>query len=114
MVYGVPPHPSRIHKVGRPKKSVPAHVEPEDESQEAPEEEPARTLEPGPLPRGAVSESDAARAALDASYEKPAEAVTYIKDTFGIDMNPQYFSAIKSNYKKAQAAKEPEPAKRGP
>jgi hypothetical protein len=103
--------------MGRPKKSVPVHIEPEDESQEAPEEEPVKALES--LPKDAVSQSNAARAALDAGYEKPAEAVKYIKDTFGIEMNPQYFSAIKTRTKGAPAAKKaapakPESAKRGP
>ncbi len=100
--------------MGRPKKSVPAPVEPEDESQETPDEEPARTIEPGPIPQGAVSQTDAARAALDAGYEKPAEAVKYIMDTFGIEMNPQYFSAIKTRTRgSAGEAKKAEPAKRG-
>jgi hypothetical protein len=89
--------------MGRPKKSVPAPIEPEDASQEEPDEEPAVVIEPEPvsLPTGAVSQSDAARAALDAGYEKPAQAVEYIKATFGIDMDPQYFSAIKSRTKAA-------------
>jgi hypothetical protein len=99
--------------MGRPKKSVPAHVEPEDEVQESPEEEPARVLESAPIPKGAVSQSDAARAALDAGYEKPAQAVEYIKTKFGIDMNPQYFSAIKTRTKSAPVAAKAEPAKRG-
>ena len=53
------------------------------------------------------NKSQAARAAIDAGYEKPGAAVEYIKDEFGIDMNPQHFSAIKSNYKKALAAESP-------
>ncbi len=97
--------------MGRPKKSAPAHVEPEDASQEIPDEEPARTLEPEPIPKGAVSQTDAARAAIDAGYEKPSEAVKYIKDKFGIDVNPTYFSAIKSRLGKGEA--KAEPAKRG-
>jgi hypothetical protein len=99
--------------MGRPKKSVAAVVEAEDEVQESPDEEPDQVLEPEPLPKGAVSQSDAARAALDAGYEKPAEAVSYIKETFGIDMNPQYFSAIKTRTKTSPAATKAAPAKRG-
>jgi hypothetical protein len=104
---------SRSPIMGRPKKSAPAHVEPEDESQEAPEEEPASTIEPEPgtIPQGAVSQTDAARAAMDAGYEKPAQAVEYIKTKFGLEMNPQYFSAIKSRLGKSEA--KAEPAKRG-
>ena len=108
--------------MGRPKKSAPKHVEPEEESQEIPEEEPAAVIEPeeedetGALPAGAVSQTDAARGALDKGYEKPAEAVKYIKDTFGIDMNPQYFSAIKTRLGKSGAKRAPatEPTRRGP
>jgi hypothetical protein len=47
-----------------------------------------------------VTKTQAARAAIEAGYEKPTEAVGYIKDRFGIDMNPQYFSSIKSQMKK--------------
>jgi hypothetical protein len=83
--------------MGRPKKTVPAPIEPKDISQDVPDEEPAKALET--LSRGAVSQSDAARAALNAGYDKPAEAVVYIKDKFGIDMDPQYFSAVKSRVK---------------
>ena len=56
--------------MGRPKKSVPAHVEPEPEfeSQEVPDEEPAAVIEPDddepvassepdPIPQGAVSQT---------------------------------------------------------
>ena len=49
------------------------------------------------------NKSQAARAAIDAGHEKPSEAVAYIKESFGIDMNPQHFSAIKSQYRKKQA-----------
>jgi hypothetical protein len=80
--------------MGRPKRTAPTPIEPEDISQDVPDEEPAKASET--LSNGAVSQSDAARAALDAGYDKPAEAVVYIKDRFGIDMNPQYFSAVKS------------------
>src|SRR4051812_1874734 len=87
--------------MARKKTAAPKHVEPEEESQEAPEEEPEAEDEPEAGEKG-LNKSQAARAAIDAGYEKPGEAVGYIKREFGIDMSPQHFSAIKSNYKKKQ------------
>ena len=82
--------------MGRPKKAAAAQpVEPEEESQEIPDEEP----QPTSLPEGAVNKAQAARAALDAGYEKPQQAVSYIKNTFGIEMTPTHFSAVKSQMK---------------
>ena len=102
--------------MGRPKKSAPAPIEPEDESQDTPEDAPARLRET--LPQGSVSQSDAARSAIEAGHEKPSEAVKYIKDKFGLDMNPQYFSSIKTRTRTAgepgSKKAEPEPARRGP
>ncbi|WP_435018529.1 hypothetical protein TA3x_000506 [Tundrisphaera sp. TA3] len=93
------------------KKPKPAEpVEPEEISQEVPETEPEfntdddieAELEEAKSPAKAMNKSQAARSAIDAGYEKPGPAVEYIKAEFGIDMNPQHFSAIKSNYKKKQ------------
>src|SRR5262245_58317540 len=53
----------------------------------------------------AMNKSRAARAAVDAGYEKPAEAVAYIKGIYGVDMSPQHFSAVKSRYKSEGAPK---------
>ncbi len=98
--------------MGRPKKSAPKHVEPEDESQEAPEEEPARTLEPS----GSVNQAELVRKAVAAGHEKPATGVPYIKTQFGVDIDPKYYSVAKSQLKKREANSSfaPEPAKRGP
>jgi hypothetical protein len=78
---------------------------------------PATVVEPTPKPEPTgktMNKSEAARAALDAGYEKPAEAVAFIKNTFGIDMDAQYFSAIKTRTNgKGEASKKAEPAKRG-
>jgi len=97
--------------MGRPKKSVPAHVGPEDESQEAPEEEPARTLEPN----GSVNQAELVRKAVAAGYEKPASGVPYIKTQFEVDIDPKYYSVAESQLKKREAKSSfaPEPAKRG-
>jgi hypothetical protein len=62
-----------------------------------------------------MNKSEAARAAIDAGYDKPATALPWIKETFGVEIGGQHFSAIKSQYLKKQA-EEPaktEPAKRG-
>jgi hypothetical protein len=97
--------------MGRPKKSVPAHIEPEDESQEAPEEEPARTLESS----GSVNQAELVRKAVAAGHEKPATGVPYIKAHFGVDIDPKYYSVAKSQLKKREAKSSvaSEPAKRG-
>jgi hypothetical protein len=98
--------------MGRPKKSVPAHIEPEDESQEAREEEPARALESS----SSVNQAELVRKAVAAGHEKPATGVPYIKTQFGVDIDPKYYSVAKSQLKKREAKSSfaPEPAKRGP
>ena len=88
---------------------APTPVEPEEESQEVPGEEPEveEDGEPKVGGRKGMNKSKAARAAIDAGYEKPIEAVAYIKRQFSIDMDPQRFSSIKSNYRKAQSEAKP-------
>ena len=98
--------------MGRPRKTTapaPAPVEPEEESQEVPDEEPEveEDGEPEVAGRKGMNKSKAARAAIDAGYEKPIEAVAYIKRQFGIDIDPQRFSSIKSNYRKSQGEEKP-------
>jgi hypothetical protein len=90
--------------MGRPKKSVLAHVEPE--------EEPAILLEPG----SSVNQAELVRKAVAAGHEKPATGVSYIKNHFGVDIDPKYYSVAKSQLKKREAKSSfaPEPAKRGP
>ena len=86
--------------------------------QDIPDEEPAAVIEPEPADESGgdgPNNSEAGRQAIRAGYEKPGPAVAWIKETFGIEMNPTHFSAIKSNYLKKQAtAPVAEPAKRGP
>jgi hypothetical protein len=100
--------------MGRPRTAKhPKHAEPEDEIQESPEEEAAVVIEPEPA-GDAPNKSEAARQAIDAGYDKPANALPWIKETFGIEIGGQHFSAIKSQYlKKQAAAPKTEPAKRG-
>ena len=91
--------------MARGKAKHPAPIEPEEESQEMPEVE--EDGEPEVAGRKGMNKSKAARAAIDAGYEKPVEAVAHIKRQFGIDMDPQRFSWIKSNYRKAQGEAKP-------
>jgi hypothetical protein len=94
--------------MGRPKKPAPRYVEPDDISQEEPGEETEGGGQEGhgfaPSDGETISKSAAARAAIDAGYDKPATAVGYIKNMFGVEIGGQHFSAIKSQYLKAQAA----------
>jgi hypothetical protein len=109
--------------MGRPrtaKHPKPAEIEPEDVSQEEPDEETEGGGQEGhgfaPSDGDGPSKSEAARQAIKAGYDKPATALPWIKKTFGIEMGGQHFSAIKSQYLKKQAAEptKAEPAKRGP
>ena len=102
----------------KPRNTVPKQVEPEDLSQEVPEEEPVVQLVKEPLEQPGekpMNKSQAARAAIDAGHDKPGPAVEYIKSQFGIEMSQPHFSAVKSGYKKANAAAaaKAKPAKRG-
>jgi len=45
---------------------------------------------------GTISKADAVRAALKAGHDKPQEASTYIKETYGLDVTPQVVSTYKS------------------
>jgi hypothetical protein len=91
------------------RKPAPASIEAEEISQEVPDGEPETAPESG---RRGPNKSKAARQAIDAGYEKPVEAVAYIKEMFGVDMNPQHFSAIKSNYKKKRGGAKPAASKK--
>ena len=54
----------------------------------------------GDAPFPTISKTDAVKAALDAGVEKPKLGVTYIKETFGLDMSPSHFSQMKTLGKK--------------
>lgn len=88
--------------MARKKTAAPKHIEPEDENQDVEEPETEGQNDEPEASGSGMNKSQAARAAIDAGYEKPGEAVAHIKAAYGIDMNPQHFSAIKSNYRKAQ------------
>jgi hypothetical protein len=83
-------------------KTSPKHRKPEDEGQDTP----SHVEKP-------VKKVDAAKAALNEGIESPQLAVAYIAKRFGIELDPQHFSSIKSQLKKKQGLAEPA-AKRGP
>ncbi len=93
--------------MGRPKKAVPKHVEPEEESQEVPEEQqaleatsPTRTTKSAP--QESVSKAEAVRRAVAAGVETPAQGVDYVMKHFGIEMDNKTFSLNRSQQKSRQ------------
>ncbi len=83
------------------KKQAVRHVEPEEISQDIPDEEPARVIDEdesddAPEANGSgQSKTDLIREAVQAGYEKPALGVGYIKKQHGVDIDPKYFSIVK-------------------
>jgi hypothetical protein len=92
--------------MGRAKKSAPKHVEPEDESQEAPEEEPAVVLESAFTPT--ISKAEAVRVALAEGLESPGDIHDFIKAKFGHEIPNQMVSSYKSQQKARDAKKQAE------
>jgi hypothetical protein len=86
--------------MGRPKKSVPVHVEPEDASQDIPDEEPASVIEPTP----GMSKADACRAALAAGIVDAEKAQAFTLSKFGVEIKATDFALYKSKQKKAGPA----------
>jgi hypothetical protein len=80
--------------MGRPKKSAPKHVEPEDESQEALEEFEAE--EEAETTGKAISKAAAVRDALEQGEDSPEDGTAYIKKIHGIEMTRQTFSSYMS------------------
>ena len=106
--------------MGRPKKSAPAPIEPEEESQEILEEEvDVEEVENDKFEESgngrSFNQAELVRKAVAAGHEKPATGVEYIKRHFGADIDPKYYSVAKSQFRKreAQSSFSPEPAKRG-
>jgi hypothetical protein len=102
--------------MARPKKSAPKPIEPEDASQEVPDEEPAVVIEPD---TPTISKAEAVRAALSAGKESPGDIHDFILKKFGHDIPNQMISSYKAQEKarqekkKATATSQAEPAKRG-
>ena len=101
--------------MGRPrtaKHPKPEAIEPEDESQEAPEEEAAVVIEPEP-PAATMSKADACRALLAEGITDNEDAIAAARSQFGIEIKATDYSLYKSKAKAAKATAKPEPAKRG-
>jgi hypothetical protein len=81
--------------MGRPKKSALKHIEPEDISQELPEEEPGAI----------ISKAEAIRAALSAGKQSPGEIHDFVLSKFGHDIPKQMVSSYKAQEKARQAKK---------
>jgi hypothetical protein len=90
-------------------RSATKPVEPEGKPQETPETEAAGAASEPATGGKAISKSAAARAALTEGIGSPKKACAFILDRFGIEMSPQHFSAVKSQWKSAKEA----PAKKG-
>jgi hypothetical protein len=107
--------------MGRPKKSAVKHIEPEDEVQESPEEEPTVVFEPEEESDGAsISKAAAVRDALAKGIDSPEAGIGYLNSVYGIVMTRQTFSSYKAQQKARDAKKQAaapakvQPAKRGP
>jgi hypothetical protein len=96
--------------MGRPKKSAPKHVESEDASQEVPDEEPARVLEPAPV--ATMSKADACRAALAAGIEDAEKAQEFTRSKFGVEIKATDFALYKSKAKQAAPATKAKPGRK--
>jgi hypothetical protein len=57
-----------------------------------------------------MTKTDAVKAAIAAGKDMPVEGVQWIKETHGLDIDPQHFSAIKSQARKKAGAA---PGRRG-
>jgi hypothetical protein len=87
--------------MGRPRKnSKSIAIEPEDISQDIEDRESLEATDPDEVGADMPNKTQAARAAIDEGYEKPSEAVAWIRSTYGMDLGAQHFSAIKSQLKK--------------
>jgi plastocyanin len=63
----------------------------------------ASEAEPKKAGQETISKSAAAKFALAEGYASPGDAVEFIKKRFGIEMDKQHFSAVKSQLKKKEA-----------
>ena len=104
--------------MGRLKKVVSTHVEPEDEVQESPDEEPEtdeaeqEDEKPESVPAASMSKASVCRAALAEGIETTEEAVRFAMTRYGMEIKPTDFTLYKSKEKAKQGVSS-EPAKRG-
>lgn len=99
------------------KASAPKHVEPEDASQESPDDEggtPVAKLGREAKGGETITKAAAIRRALAEGYTKYEDAGPFIKSQFGHDVSPGHFAASKSREKPAGEAAEPKKRGRKP
>ena len=101
--------------MGRPKKSALSPIEPEEESQEIPEEEPevqeeADEPEPAHAPTATMTKADVCRALLAEGLTENEEAVAAAKSRFGIEIKPTDFSLYKSKEERSRGHRKARPA----
>ena len=94
--------------MARKKTAAPKHVEPEEESQSLPEEEP-ETEDDEPEAGGKAISKAALRDALEQGEESPDDGVAYIRKIHGIEISKQMFSSYKTK-EKARKTENQEPA----
>jgi hypothetical protein len=87
--------------MGRPKsqKSAPKHVEPEDASQDVPDEPAASVIEPSASGK-AMSKSGAVKAAMEDGLESNEDIAGFAKSRYGLEIAATHISAEKSRLKK--------------
>ena len=87
------------------KKKLVREIEPEEVSQELPQEEPARIIdeddEPEANGQSGHSKTDLIREAVQAGYDKPALGVVYIKNKYGVEIDSKYYSIVKGKLGKS-------------
>lgn len=54
-----------------------------------------------------ITKVEAVKNALAAGKESPADGTEFIKSNYGIEMNPQHFSSVKSQLKKKEGTAKP-------
>jgi hypothetical protein len=92
-------------------KAAPKHVEPEEISQEVPEDEADGGFETHGRTSPA-SKSEAIRQAIAAGFDGPQEGTAYIRKEFGIEIAPSHFSSVKANEKKKGGAPKGKPGRK--
>lgn len=96
--------------MARKKTAAPQHVEPEEQSQEIPDQEPDVEEEAADEPDSAgkpMSKADACRALIAEGITENEDAVAAARSRFGIDIKPTDFSLYKSKEKKKRGEAAP-------
>ena len=87
------------------KRQAVSHVEPDEISQDVPDEVPARVLDEDDAPetngQAGASKTDLIREAVQAGYEKPSLGVAYIREKHGVEVDSKYYSIVKGKLGKS-------------